>query len=263
MKIVTLASSSKGNCIYIETSKTKILVDAGIPVSKIVDSLGKIGVMPEDIDSIVVSHEHIDHAKSVGKFSKKYNSEIFVSAKTYRALVDKKYISPNNNKIYIFEDIFYLKDLVVESFEVPHDAKDCRAFNFYNSQNKISIVTDLGHFNKKIIELIRGSSLVILESNYDEDLILQNYKYPERLKSRIRGNKGHLSNIDAAELIYNLIGLGLKQVILAHLSEENNRPERAYTTIKEILKNRGITEGEHVFIDVAPVCAPGNIYKIS
>ena len=130
-------------------------------------------------------------------------------------------------QIVFFEEDFKIADLDVCSFELPHDSAYCIGYSFLNNGKKISIATDLGHTNARIIEKLKNSTLVILEANYDEHLLKQNPKYPVYLKSRIMSKKGHLSNLDAAETILQLVNHNVKQIVLAHLSEENNAPEMA------------------------------------
>jgi phosphoribosyl 1,2-cyclic phosphodiesterase len=261
MKLVTLASGSKGNCTYLETREAKILIDAGLTLKQIEVRLGQIEVDPSEVDAILLTHEHSDHIKGAGRFAKKHGAKIYAHNFLWQVL-GKKLGEGLTDYVDFFSDDFFIKDLTVSSFEVPHDSAYCVGYNFYFEGKKISIATDLGHTNPRIIERLKNSTIVILEANYDEKLLRQNPKYPVFLKNRISSSRGHLSNEKAGEVIAQLAGSNVKQVILAHLSEENNAPEMAFNTVKKFLLERGIEEGKHIFVDVAHQHKIGNIFKL-
>jgi len=262
MKVVTLASGSKGNSTYIETINSKVLVDIGITLKQIEEKLKEIEVCPKDIDAILITHEHSDHIKGVGSFAKKYGTKIYAHNYLWQVLEQKLDDKSLNEQIVFFNDDFIISDLTVSSFEVPHDATYCVGYCFFNDGKKISIATDLGHTNPRIIDKLKNSTLVILEANHDEELLKQNPKYPLYLKNRILSSRGHLSNLSAAQAILELVNFNVKQIVLAHLSEENNAPEMAYNTIKDFLKSHGVEEGKHIFIDVATQHKIGNIFYL-
>jgi phosphoribosyl 1,2-cyclic phosphodiesterase len=262
MKVVTLASGSKGNCTLIQTEKSNILVDAGIKITEIESRLIKLGIDPSLIDAIIITHEHIDHIKSVGLFARKYGCKVYAHNLEWQVLEDKiGYIKPEQQKDFFGTD-FYINDLTVSSFELSHDCNLCLGYSFFNCGNKVSIATDLGIVTPLVIKALKDSSLVILEANHDEKLLLNNSHYSYALKNRILSNKGHLSNITSGEAIAQLVGGQLQQVVLAHLSEENNSPSLAYNTIKTELLKKGIIEGENVFIDVSTQHKIGNIFNL-
>ncbi len=263
MKIVTLASGSKGNCTLLQSEKCKILIDAGINVSEIETKLLTLNVNPSEIDAILITHEHIDHIKSVGLFAKKYGSCVYAHNLEWQVLEDKvkNHIKPEQQKDFFSTD-FFLKDLTVGSFELSHDSNLCLGYSFFNSGNKFSIATDLGVITPLVIKALKESSLIILEANHDEKLLLNNPKYSISLKNRILSSKGHLSNFATADALIQLVGGKLQQVVLAHLSEENNSPSLAYNTVKTELIKNGIVEGENVFIDVSTQHKIGNIFHL-
>lgn len=262
MKVCTLASSSKGNCILVFTENTKILIDLGVTVSYVEEKLQKLNIQPSEIDAILNTHEHIDHTKNIGAFMRKYGTMLYCHIDGYDKLLPKLG-KVNPDQILCFESLpFRIGDFVIRAFKLPHDASSCVGFTFEENGNRFSIATDLGHIDDNIIDNLKGSKLVILESNHDEKMLSQNPKYPYLLKQRILGKSGHLSNKLCAEAILKLVGSGVKQVLLAHLSEENNTPELAYSTICEYLGRFGIIEGTHIKIDVAPPNGFSNIFYL-
>lgn len=262
MKIVNLGSGSKGNCTLVASESSTILIDAGLTLAEIEAKLDALGVSPNYINGILVTHEHSDHIKSVGKFSKKYNVPVYAHKNEWFVLDSKLKDIPQHLK-YAFDDRdFFVANFTVSAFEVSHDANMCVGYSIYSNGAKFSIATDLGICPDKIVEKLKGSQLVLLEANHDENLLANNSKYPLILKKRILSNKGHLSNKQSAQVILKLVG-GTNQVLLGHLSEENNSPTLAYNTIKSILAENGIIEGKHIFIDVASQHTMSNIFEIT
>ncbi|MBR6034241.1 MAG: MBL fold metallo-hydrolase [Clostridia bacterium] len=239
LNFCSLYSGSSGNCSFAQSSKTNILIDAGVSTRKIENALSSIKVSPESISAILVTHEHSDHIQSIGNISSKYNIPIYISDGTWNALSQeqKEKISPENHVSFTVDEKFSIGDLEIFPFSIPHDAADPCGFNIYNGTSKISIATDLGHVTEGIIKNLENSSCILLESNYEPE-VLKFSRYPYILKKRIDGPNGHLSNIDAGNTISRLIPTGLNNVLLGHLSKENNFPELAYKTVMEqIVKN--------------------------
>ena len=230
-KFCSLYSGSTGNSLFIESSNTKILVDAGESCKKIVQSLSNIDISIDSIDGIIVTHEHIDHVKGLGTISKKFNIPVYANIETWDAMpLQKDKIDITNIRTFNVKETFEIGDLKINPFSIPHDAANPCGYN----NNKISIATDLGHMNSEILNNLENSSFILLESNYDSN-ILKCSPYPYHLKQRISGPNGHLSNDMAGKTISHLINTGLKQVMLGHLSKENNFPELAYKTVVERL----------------------------
>ena len=249
MRVINLASGSDGNITYIETASKKVLLDDGLSCAETVKRLNLIDVKPSEIDAIILSHEHSDHIKGVNVFSSKYNTPVYAHQDVWPSL-DSKLTKVSSQNKKMFENQFSFDELLVSSVEVPHDVK-CFGFSFIENHNKISVVTDLGHIDDRILNSIKGSQLVYLEANYDRDMLYNGTKYPLSLKRRIDGPYGHLSNMASAEAIEFLAMTGTKQIILSHMSKENNTPMLAYTTICNKIKEKGIIEGENIRIDVA------------
>ena len=231
-KFCSLFSGSSGNSSLIQTGKTKILVDAGVSAKKIVDSLNSLNIEPSEIDAIIITHEHSDHTVGIGTLSKKYNIPVYANKETWNELKSQSQkISEDNIKYFTFRK-FKIGDLQISPFRIPHDAVNPCGFNIYNNNKKISIATDIGHMTTEIIDKLSNSSFVLLESNYDTNT-LKCSSYPYQLKQRIAGPYGHLSNDEAGKTISYLLNHGLNNIMLGHLSQENNFPELAYKTVLE------------------------------
>lgn len=259
MRVINLASGSKGNLTYIEDGKTKILVDMGLSCQESVKRLSLLGVTPDEIDGILVTHEHSDHIKGIDVFSKKYNKPIFAHSDVWIGLNDQlKNVKDENKKL--FKGDFEFKELIVRPVEVPHDVK-CFGFSIEKGSQKVSLLTDLGHTNDRIFESVKGSQLVYIEANYNKQKLYSSTKYPLSLKRRIDGPNGHLSNNDSANAIERLIQSGTRQIVLSHLSEENNTPDLAYEEICKALSQHGFFEGTDFKIDVASQ-KPGVIFRL-
>lgn len=262
LKCCSLYSGSSGNSFFIQSENTKILIDAGVSSKKIELALQNgFNLSLNDIDAIFVTHEHIDHTKSLNLISSKYNLPVFASKGTWNALLEKtNKISDDNKKTFELDKSFIFKDLRIFPFSTPHDAAEPCGFNIYNGNSKISIATDLGFIDDKMLENLKNSSFLMLESNYEPD-ILKISSYPYKLKKRISSNSGHLSNNEASETISKLVSNGLKDILLIHLSKENNVPEIAYETVMEKLKNNNCSIDD-LNLNIAPRDNPSKIFNI-
>ncbi len=263
MRFCTLASSSKGNVSIVYTDNTKILIDAGISLSELELKLEALGILPSSIDGILITHEHGDHIRSVGALNRKYGTKIYCHIQAYDSLITKLgRIQPNT--IFTFTDIlFKIGDFVIESFRLPHDVPYCSGFNVYHNAKKISFATDLGHITEDIIAKFYDSRIVLLEANHDEKMLMANPKYSLSLKQRIRGNNGHLSNVVSAKVVSRLAVNNVKQVVLAHLSEENNTPDVCYNTVTDYLNSVGIQVDVNIRVFVASAKDIGPIFHIT
>lgn len=238
----SLYSGSSGNSSFVQSEKTKLLIDCGESAKKIINSLTDIDIDINDIDAILVTHEHIDHVKSLGTLSRKYNIPIYTNIETLNAMPDQiQKINSENIHIFDFSKDFYINDLEIHPFSIPHDAANPCAFNIIKNDKKISIATDIGHMTPEIINNLEKSKFLLLESNYDPN-ILKCSPYPYHLKERISGPFGHLSNEHAGKTISLLLNSGLQTAMLGHLSKENNFPELAYKTVMDEIINNDYKE---------------------
>jgi len=257
----SLYSGSSGNCLYVETSTTKILIDSGVSCKKVENALSSLDINPSNINAILVTHEHSDHVKGLSTVSKKYNIPVFATKETFENMPSQTFkLEEKNIKAFNIEDNFSIGDIKVSPFSIPHDAANPCGFNISNGNKTISIATDIGHMNSAILKRLEGSSFLLLESNYDTE-VLKCCSYPFSLKTRISGPTGHLSNDMASKTITYLLKNGLKTAMLGHLSKDSNFPELAYsTTVNEILSN-GIDENSFN-ISVASRDFPGKLITI-
>lgn len=253
----SLYSGSSGNCSIVQTNTTKILIDAGESAKKIGEALQSINVDPSSINGILITHEHSDHVKGLGVFSKKFQIPVYANFETWNAMPkQKEKINENNIRIINF-DKFNIGDIEVKPFSIPHDAANPCGYNFYHDNKKMSIATDIGHMTKDIINHLTNSSFMLLEANYEPE-ILKCSSYPYLLKERIKGPNGHLSNSDAGKTISYLMNYGLNNVMLGHLSKENNFPELAYkTVVEELMENQSSENSIHLSVanrfEVSPI----------
>ena len=263
-RFCSLYSGSTGNSLYVETPNTKILIDAGESAKKIVSALSNIEVDITEINAILVTHEHSDHIKGLGTLSKKYNIPVYANKGTWQAMPDQSIkIELANQKLFNSNTNFTIGDLKIFPFSIPHDAAEPCRYNIYYSNNKISIATDLGHIDSNIISKLENSSFILLESNYDPE-ILKYSTYPYSLKQRIAGPNGHLSNILAGQTISYLLQSGLKSVMLGHLSKENNFPELAYKTVmNELIENNKDFDSCSFSLSIAKRYEPSSIIELA
>ncbi|MBQ2946974.1 MAG: MBL fold metallo-hydrolase [Bacilli bacterium] len=234
MKVCVLSSGSKGNCTYVETKNHKILIDIGTSSLYVEKSLKSIGVNPENIDIVLVTHAHIDHVAGIKVFSKKYNPLVYIS---------EKILKESNIKIENIsseEEINVNSDIKIKSIILSHDVDDIKGYVIEEENDSMVYITDTGYISENNFEYIKNKNLYVFESNHDIEKLMNNPKYPHHTKIRILSDKGHLSNKDSAYYLSRLIGDNTKYVILAHISEQNNTEDLALETLKEILERKNI-----------------------
>lgn len=228
MKLSVLSSGSKGNTTYIETEETKILIDAGNSSKYIIDSLNELNVDIKDIDAVLITHVHSDHIKGLEVLSKKIKCPVYITKKMY------PYLDYLTNYIFIEDNKITIKDIEIDVIKTSHDTEDSVAYIVNNKNKSIVYITDTGYINSKYFDILSNRSIYIFESNHDIEM-LNNGRYPFHLRQRILSDKGHLSNYDSAKYLSKFIGKDTKEIILAHLSEENNTEELALKTLKDRL----------------------------
>lgn len=249
IKLIPLFSSSKGNCTYIETDTTSLLVDIGISCKRLTTKLNELKINPETIEAILVTHEHSDHVKGIRVFANKYKIPVYATQKTWECLKESFSLPESQTRIFVPNYCFNIGNIKVQPFNIPHDAIDPCGFSFFCNDEKVTVATDLGCINEYLISNMLKSDSILIESNHDVNM-LKAGPYPWALKQRIIGNKGHLSNITSAQIIEILAKNGTKNFILGHLSEENNFPELAKETVCSHLKINNINIS-NLNIDVA------------
>ena len=238
MKVCLLASGSGGNSICVQNGSSSVLIDAGLTGKKIEERLRGVGFNPAGLQAIVVSHEHADHIKGVGVLARRYGLPVWMTEGTLNA---SKKIFRGTERIRVFEndEAFSIGDLSFQAFQLPHDAADPVNFSVTDGHANVTVATDMGTVTQLVYQYMRRADLVIIESNYDRQLLMDG-PYPWVLKQRINSTHGHLSNDGAAEALCDLARDGLKQAVLAHLSEKNNRPDLARETCADMLQGQGI-----------------------
>ncbi len=236
LSVCVLASGSKGNSIYISDGPTSILIDAGLSGSEITRRLQSRGLRPEDLDAILVSHEHGDHIKGAGPISRRFDLPVYISRKT-RNVASSQIGNINDIRSFECGSTFMINNLILHPFSLPHDAEDPAGFTVTKNGTKIGITTDLGMATSMVKEHLKGCSLLILEANHDTAMLADG-PYPWPIKQRIRSRTGHLSNKASKNLLKEVQHDQLKHVILAHLSEINNTPQKALRAVGRAITHR-------------------------
>ena len=195
LKFCSLASGSSGNCYLIKNQRSALLVDAGISGKKILEGLTATDTPESHVKSLLITHEHIDHVKSVSVLAKKLPGiSIYANEATWEGI--KKPVPPQQQRFFQTGEDFYIDDFMIRPFSIPHDAADPVGFSIYCEDRQISIVTDVGCITEAIFDEIVGADLLLLEANHEKEILLMS-RYPYHLKHRILGDKGHLSNVSA------------------------------------------------------------------
>ena len=260
MKFCSLYSGSSGNSIFIASDNAKVLIDAGLAGKKIDDALKHIGEESSSIDGIFITHEHIDHIKGVGVLSRKYDIPIYANDNTW-AVMEKNIgkIKENNIRIMDRRSSITINDLEIRSFNIPHDAIAPVGYTVSYAGKNASVVTDFGVFTEEIRDNIIDSDIILLESNHDVNMLRMG-PYPYKLKLRVLGENGHLSNEDCGSAIVSLLKNDKKkQIVLGHLSGTNNHPDLAYQTVVDVLSANGIRPGDDVILQLASRHNPSEI----
>jgi phosphoribosyl 1,2-cyclic phosphodiesterase len=237
MKVISLQSGSNGNCIYVEADGVRLLFDAGISGIQVNERLALHGRDVENVDAVLISHDHVDHSRSMGILNRKFGLPIYATAETYAAANRYRLGEIDDIRHFVAGERVQFGKVAVETIPTPHDAEDGVVFVVDDGKHRLGILTDLGHVFSGLGDVIASLDAVLLESNYDPDM-LANGSYPLWLKQRITGPEGHISNFEAAELLLGSASKRMKWACLAHLSQDNNTPTLALATHRKVLGDR-------------------------
>lgn len=265
MRLCSLYSGSSGNCIYVGNDNTHILVDAGVSAKKVELGLNALDITGKDIDAILITHEHSDHIQGLGVMARKYGVPIYSTSKTIEAMKSYKYLGAVDDSLFNEiepDESFLINDIEIEPNHTWHDAADPVCYCFRSGSNKISVATDLGNYDDYLLNKLKDSDILFIEANHDINM-LQVGPYPYYLKQRILGNRGHLSNERAGQLIRSLLNNHIKGIALGHLSKENNYEQLAYETVKlELADNEYTNDARDFNLNVAKRDSISNIINV-
>lgn len=228
MRFASLGSGSEGNALLVEAGKSCLLLDCGFSATEAVRRLQRIGVAPNSVDGILVTHEHDDHVGGVARLARRLDIPVYLSHGTYSAVSARSVL--DDVVIIDSHTPFAVGDIEVLPYPVPHDAREPTQFVFSDGAVRLGVLTDAGASTAHIEHMLSGLDALVIECNHDREL-LRNSSYPERLKARIAGRYGHLDNGQAAEILARIDRQRLQHVVAAHLSQKNNRPELAVNAL--------------------------------
>ena len=249
LRFISLGSGSSGNCYYFYDDTCGLMVDAGVGVRTIKKYFKDYGLSFSHISAIIVTHDHADHVKAVGSLSRDHFLPVYTTAEVhhgiYRNYCIKTKVPMANQRVIQVGEAFSIGDFSVTALPVPHDSTDSVGYVICYCDIRIALLTDVGHVTSDIEQAIRKADYLIVESNYDREMLLRG-PYPERLKTRIISPTGHLSNDECGEVLARCLSPRIKRVWLCHLSQENNRPDVAVDTVTRHLTANGIVPGTHL-----------------
>ena len=234
MRLCSIASGSSGNCICVGTESHHVLIDAGISGKRVESGLEQIGLKANEMNGILITHEHSDHISGLGVLSRRYGLPIYATEKTIQAILSVRSIGKIDESLFHVikpDEKFSIGDMQIEPIHISHDAADPVAYLLAQGRKKMGVVTDLGKYDKYIIDKLQGLDVLLLEANHDIHM-LQVGSYPYPLKQRILGERGHLSNESSGQLLNHVLHDKLKAILLGHLSQENNYAKLAYETVR-------------------------------
>lgn len=257
LEVCVLASGSSGNSVYVASDKTRILIDAGLSARQVAVRLDQIGVVPESIAGICVSHEHGDHVAGIRILQKRHGIPVYANAGTLNGIRSMPKSDEIAARVFQSGSPFEIGDIGIEPFSVPHDAYEPVGFRLQAAGTVVGVVTDLGMATSLVREKLKGCHAIMVESNHDEDL-LQEAPRPWPLKQRIRSRQGHLSNMGAAQLISECATDALEHVFLSHLSSDCNTPDTALRTVASQLRLDGLG---HINLEVSHASKISSIWK--
>jgi|SRR5574344_14767 phosphoribosyl 1,2-cyclic phosphodiesterase len=265
LKFISFGSGSSGNCYYLFTENNGILIDTGIGIRTLKKYFKDRSLNIEDVNNILITHDHADHIKSVGSISYEYGLSVYATHKVHtgitRSYCVQRKIQDEHIKLIEKGAKFQLGDFSITSFGVPHDSSDNVGYRIEVDNVVFCLMTDAGHVTEEMCQYISDSNYLVIEANHDIEM-LKNGNYPQYLKDRISGPDGHLCNTDCGTAIAENMTEKLHHIWLCHLSEENNHPELARKTVESTLRSYGIIIGKDVELDVLRRKIPSEIYEL-
>lgn len=252
VQLTILGSGSGGNCAYLETDETRLLIDAGFSGRQIRLRLASIGRTPEGLHGILITHEHTDHVQGLVAVAAKLQIPVYCNRLT-REAIEAQLECRFDCRLFNSGDSFDVGDVTVDTFSVPHDAYDPVNFLLRTRAGNVGFLTDLGHATKLVIERVRPANILLLEANHDLKMLQDDTRRPWSIKQRILSRHGHLSNAAAADVAEQIVSADLRQLYLGHLSRDCNRPELAHRVISERLANVGAS---HVTVESTSQSTP-------
>ena len=262
MRVISVGSSSSGNSYIIQAGGKNLLLDVGLSATKIIDAVNTCGMEAEDIDAVLITHEHIDHVKSIRTIAKKCpNARFYASRGTVESCENFKYVDAERLDLVKRRDCIYLGDVQIRCFGLSHDASEPIGYSVIADGEQLTVVTDTGVITDEIYSEMRNADILVMEANHEENMLMYG-DYPYNVKMRIKSDYGHMSNVYAGELLSRILddrGGSELTIMLAHLSDKNNTPYQARMTIEDILKENGYARDEDYYLCIAAkegLCEP-------
>ncbi len=234
MELCSIASGSSGNCIYVGTDDTHIMIDAGISGKRIENGLNSIGLKTSELQGILITHEHSDHISGLGVVARRYGIPMYATPGTVEAIRRIPSVGKIDESLFrLIEagEVFTIGDMRIEPVAISHDAAEPVAYIMRKGTRSMGVITDLGKYDENIVEKLQGLDVLLLEANHDVHM-LQAGRYPYPLKQRILSERGHLSNESSGRLLGRVLHDDFQAVVLGHLSQENNYASLAYETVR-------------------------------
>ena len=265
LELCSIASGSSGNCICVGSDNHHVLIDAGISGKRIENGLNEVDLKSQDMDGILVTHEHLDHIAGLGVMARRYGLPMYATAGTIEAIKNTPSVGKIDPELFheiVPQEDFVIGDLTITPIHISHDAADPVAYRIKKENRTFAVVTDLGNYDDEIVQQLQGLDTLLLEANHDIHM-LQVGAYPYPLKQRILGERGHLSNETSGQLLGQILHDGMQHILLGHLSKENNYDELAYETVRlEISLGDNPYRGNDFPIEVAKRDRPSSLIRL-
>lgn len=265
LKFLSFGSGSSGNCYLLFTDNDALIIDMGVGTKFLQRQFKEYGLPISMIKHILLTHDHADHVKNVGKLSTELNLPVYATALVHEGVVKNKCvrhrIQPHLRNVIVKDETFRLGDFEITPFSIPHDSSDNVGYKIVAEGVTFCLMTDVGHITDEIKKMIGVAEYLVIEANYELEKLKES-KYPQFLKERIMDPKGHLSNAECGQAIVENATERLRHVWLCHLSDENNHPELARKTVEQVLRSYGIVVGKDFKLDILKRRIPTGIFEL-